>query len=183
MDRRQRKTRAAIFQAFTELLSEKSFDKMTVEEIIKRADVGRATFYAHFETREYLLKELCHELFCHIFDAVSPTPSDHRHIFACEEHDSVFLHLIKHLEKNDNHVLKLFAGKNNELFLGYFKRGLRELVKANLSMFARRKSDFLPEDLWITHITSTFVETIRWWIDNGKQESAESVAEYFFGLV
>ena len=69
MDRRQRKTREAIFSAFTQLLSEKDLTQITVGDIIRQADVGRATFYAHFETKDYLLKALCEELFCHIFDA------------------------------------------------------------------------------------------------------------------
>ena len=65
MDRRQRKTREAIFKAFTELLSAKDFDQITVGEIIKLSDVGRSTFYSHFETKDFLLKELCEELgFC-----------------------------------------------------------------------------------------------------------------------
>ena len=70
MDRRQRKTREAIFAALMDLLSKRDFGRITVGEIIDRADVGRATFYAHFETKDDLLKALCEELFCHIFDAV-----------------------------------------------------------------------------------------------------------------
>ena len=90
MDRRQKKTREAIFNAFSELLSKKHYNQITVGEIIERADVGRATFYAHFETKDFLLKELCEELFCHIFDASEEGGEKHRHIFDCEAPSSVF---------------------------------------------------------------------------------------------
>ena len=179
MDRRQRKSREAIFTALTELLSEKEFAQITVGEIIGRADVGRATFYAHFETKDYLLKELCAELFCHIFDAARHG-EEHRHIFECEAPDSVFVHLLQHLQKNDNHMLELLSGRNNELFLQYFKSNLRQLAESQLSLFAARKSEKLPEDFWIDHIASVFVETVRWWVDGGLREPAETVAEYFF---
>ncbi len=55
MDRRQRKSRERIFHAFIELLAKKHFNQITVGEIIERADVGRATFYAHFETKDFSL--------------------------------------------------------------------------------------------------------------------------------
>ena len=138
MDRRQRKTREAIFAALISLLSEKDFSQITVGEIIDEADVGRATFYAHFETKDFLLKELCEELFCHIFDATHDHHPDHKHIFDCDAPDSVFLHLIQHLQKNDNHILELLSSRNNALFIRYFPTALRKGIKRSPS--ARERS-------------------------------------------
>ena len=179
MDRRQRKTREAIFGAFSELLSKKHYHQITVGEIIERADVGRATFYAHFETKDFLLKELCEELFCHIFESAEEGKEKHRHIFECEAPSSVFLHLLQHLQNNDNNILELLACDNNELFLGYFKDNLKELISKQLHLFSNKATEDLPRDFWINHISATFVEAVRWWIDNGKKESPQTLSDYF----
>lgn len=183
MDRRQRKTREAILHAFTELLAKKEFSKITVGEIIERADIGRATFYAHFETKDFLMKALCEELFCHIFDAMRNDHTAHRHIFACEAPNSVFLHLFQHLQNNDHRILDLLASENNELFARYFKQKLEELVVSQLPFFEVERNEKLPLDFWIHHIASVFVETVRWWIANGRKESPETMTEYFYLVV
>lgn len=180
MDRRQRKTREAIFNAFTSLLSEKDVGRITVGEIITRADVGRATFYAHFETKDLLLKAFCEELFCHITDAAGCGSPEHKHIFECDAPSSLVLHLFQHLQRNDHHILRLLSCPNNALFLQYFKQALTRLVEIHLSVFEAHRPPELPHSFWVDHIASTFVETVRWWNDNGLAESPETITRYFF---
>jgi len=193
VDRRQRKTREAIFSAFIELLAEKNVSRITVGEIIEKADVGRATFYAHFETKDFLLKEMAEELFCHVFDSINNI-TDHRHIFddkghnvsKCEYADtphSVFLHLFRHLQKNDKQILQLISGQNNELFLGYFKVELMAFLEECCLAFENKSSKALPKDYWINHIAATLIETIKWWVENKQQQSPEQIAEFVISVL
>lgn len=179
MDRRQRKSREAIFAAFSKLLSKKDFSQITVGEIIEEADVGRATFYAHFATKDYLLKELCEELFCHVFDCIQEQKRIHRHIFDCDAPSSIFLHLFEHFSRNDNHILNLISGPNHDLFLKYFKPGLVNLIERQIEAVEINKGEELPRDFLVNHIAVTFIETVRWWVDHKKQESPELITKYF----
>lgn len=179
MDRRQKKTREAIFHAFSALLSKKRYHQITVGEIIETADIGRATFYAHFETKDFLLKALCEELFCHVFDATKAGGEQHRHIFSCDAPSSVTVHLLQHLQKNDNHILELLTCENNELFLRYFKEELKALIQKQPLLFGPKKDSRLPGGYWIDHVSATFVETVKWWLGNGMKESPETIASYF----
>ena len=183
MDRRQRKTREAIFNAFILLLSKKHYNSITVGEIIERANVGRATFYAHFETKDFLLKALCEELFCHIFDSEDESREKHRHIFECDAPSSVMLHLFFHLQKNDNNILDLLACENNELFLRYFKENLNKMIKDEPRISEFKNGRNIHDGYWVDYVSATFVETIRWWIANGMKESPETLYSYFESVI
>ena len=172
MDRRQKKTRDAIFSAFAELLSQKHYNQISVQEIIDAANVGRTTFYAHFETKDYLLKSLCEELFGHIIDTAMGLPHGHYHYSCGNKTDSVFLHLVRHLQENDRNILELLSSENNEIFMKYFKTNLRTLIMTQYVEKGLLKSATLPEDYLVNHIASSFVETIDWWVSRGMKRNA-----------
>jgi len=60
-DPRVRRTRELLLQAFTDILMDKGFHHLTIQDIAERAGVNRVTFYGHFSDKyailEYWLRE------------------------------------------------------------------------------------------------------------------------------
>ena len=77
MDRRKIKTKKAITEAFNTLITKKRYEKISIQNIIDEADVGRSTFYEHFGTKDDLLRSRCHELFEHIFSQNDEKTTNH----------------------------------------------------------------------------------------------------------
>lgn len=63
LDPRIKRTRQLLQQALIELMAEKSFQVITVQDIAERATVNRVTFYAHFEDKYALLEYTMREMF------------------------------------------------------------------------------------------------------------------------
>lgn len=57
-DRRVIRTRSAIRKAFTDLLAETAYNKITITALAKRADVDRKTFYTHYSSVDNLLEDV-----------------------------------------------------------------------------------------------------------------------------
>jgi AcrR family transcriptional regulator len=73
MDRRVVRTRRSILQAAREIMREKGFDAMTVQDIADRANVNRGTFYAHFADKYELVERMIREEFRqHLDERVPP---------------------------------------------------------------------------------------------------------------
>ena len=183
MDRRQQKTRAAIFPAFSTLLAEKSYSKITVQEIIDTANVGRTTFYAHFETKDDLLKALCKELFDHII--CSAADSAHTRGLYSEGNapESVFCHLLQHLQEDKNNILELLSCESSEIFLRYFKDSLNKLIQDQFVNQNRKTNPGVPQDFLVNHISGSFVEMVLWWIRNRRKQTPEELDRYFRAVI
>src|SRR5215475_13530041 len=61
-DRRVQKTRKLLQDALIELVAEKGFEAVSIREILDKANVGRSTFYAHFQDKDQLLHSILDRL-------------------------------------------------------------------------------------------------------------------------
>lgn len=183
LDRRQQKTRDAIFSAFRSLLSEKPYSKITVQEIIDAANVGRTTFYAHFQTKDDLLKELCEELFGHIIGSAIDCPHTHGLYSDETAPESVFCHLLQHLQQNHQNILGLLSCESSEIFLRYFKDSLNGLVESQLASHNKLTDPHIPQDFLINHISSSFVEMVLWWVKGHRKQTPAELDRYFRAVI
>ncbi len=183
MDRRQQKTRNSIFEAFGILLSQKSYSKITVQEIIDAANVGRTTFYAHFETKDDLLKEMCVDLFEHIFSDNLYTESTHDFSLKTGNPNAMITHILYHLLDNKKNITGILSCESGELFLRFFRQYLNELISTYILNGTNRSNESVPGDFLINHISSSFVGMVQWWIKNNLKQTPEELAEYFMSVI
>lgn len=183
MDRRQQKTRKAILDAFGRLLSEKSFSQITVQHIIDEANIGRTTFYAHFDTKDALFEEMCVDLFNHVFS--DSLQSEEMHDFSLGRKDArkVIAHILHHLLESEKSIKGVLSGENGEIFFHYFKQYSDELIPKALFGDADFRATGASEEFLAYHISTSFISTVQWWVRNKFDQSPETVADYYLSVI
>lgn len=170
MDRRQKKTRNAIFTAFRALLEKKRYDHITVQEIIDEADVGRSTFYAHFETKDLLLDAMCEDLFYHIFED-DPCPW----VGNDNDLEGRLSHILWHIREDKQNLSGILLSDSSEIFMDYFKKHLSNVFEQHISEFKTQ----VPMNFFLNHLVGSFAEAVKWWIKEDMKTSPETTAKYF----
>lgn len=155
-DRRVRKSRAAIFGALEELLQQKSYSSITVGDIIELADVGRTTFYAHFQTKDALFDELCKDIFAHV---LAPMPED-GHSFSTDGAEEQLLHVLCRLSEQRERLAPLFSSPSSHLFWEAIEAHLVTFFAERIGSGGQVRSG-LPDGLYAEHLGKTFCERMR----------------------
>ena len=143
------------------------------------ANIGRSTFYAHFETKDDLLKAMCTDIFHHIFEDKLPQEAEHDYSVGSPNLKLKLGHMLYHLRDSKNNLKGILGGDSGDLFMGFLKNYLREL-------FDRYKDEFsseVPEDFLLHHLAGSFAEAVKWWIKEDTKHSPEEVASFYMAMV
>ena len=168
MDRRQAKTRRAVFRAFTALLEKKTYSSITIQEIIDEADIGRSTFYAHFDTKEDLLQALCTEIFAHVFS--EDLQKEKTHDFSVDHGmRGKVTHILYHMKDDRRYIRGILSSESGEVFMRYFKAHLRR----EFQLVLHGKTQDIPEDYLLNHMVCDFAESVRWWMQHPEYSPEE----------
>jgi|SRR5580704_1109762 AcrR family transcriptional regulator len=176
-DERIRRTHERLGMALLELILEKPIDKVTVQEVLDRAKVGRSTFYLHFRDKnDLLLSQL--EMFLEIQStALSVRKEESHRVVPVAE---MFAHI-----GGQNKIYRALAdsGRLNDFFdlaQGYFARGIEQRLRESKRLPKLRQRELAVRAF---ALAGSLLSLLRWWIDRGGKESPRAMDELFHHMV
>jgi AcrR family transcriptional regulator len=176
-DRRIQRTRRLLLDGLLALVQERSFDDVTVQDVIDRADVGRATFYAHFTNKEDLLVAAMDPFSAQLRErqrqALHESAGSDRDAFAFA--DELFAHAEGH-----RRVFRALLGKKGAAIVQrHFQRMQLDLVREELKALAPASAQAHEVDALSHQIASGLFGLLVWWMDGRSRMTAGEASDLF----
>ena len=168
-DRRTLKTKKAIFQAFSELLKEKELRKITVQEIVDKADISRVTFYKYYLDVYDLYDKIESELLTNI-GLITLQLAD-------KTFNEFFKELINYVYNNRVTFEMVFSPNVTNKLREQVSRIIEGILKKIYSEKLGISID--NEDLayLCCYRSSGFLAVIQRWVQNGFSQSCENMVK------
>jgi len=177
IDRRVQKTRKLLKDALVTLILEKGFEAVTIQEILDRANVGRSTFYIHFQNKHELLHS-CFEDFFDLFEKHNPGSSNGKRNSGDLNECDLILNLLRLVEQNKR-LFKALLRKDGITMLHpvyhYIFTYIDEAIK---KLILNKKQTPLQLEMAAHYITSAFIGTLTWWVYKDMTCTAEEMSGY-----
>src|SRR3990170_1148770 len=177
-DRRVERTQQLIRGALRSLIEEKGFEALTVQQIIDRADVGRATFYAHFDNKDDLLAsgfdDLRASLKARQRDAFSRGRTTEERVFAFSQ--EMFAHVNEYRDVFRSMVGKQSGATVQRLLHKLLVDLVRDDVKGTV---ARAAGGAVPTEALVQFIGGALFGLLMWWLDGKMRLSVTEINALF----
>ncbi|MBZ0280447.1 MAG: TetR/AcrR family transcriptional regulator [Anaerolineae bacterium] len=158
-DRRIQRTRRLLRGALVELVKERGYDTITIQDITERANLGRTTFYLHYQSKEELLLDHHAEMTAHFnITALS------RDQLLSDTPQPEVIEFLNLLADNRPMYHAIRAAKDAGLLL----RGIQEQLTTNMqnslkAIFPDAEPQ-MPMDVLTAYIVGAQLSLIQWWM-------------------
>lgn len=177
-EKRRQRTRQKLQAATMELLLEKGYDTLTVQDITDRADLGRGTFYIHFTDKE--------EIVWSIVEAgmIEADRVAHQHIAEDGMPDrpayAGYVNMFRHADENRD-LYRIMLGSQGVTLL---TNRAQDFLAADLEReMVTMPGDFSPDvppGIVAQIVTGAIVRLILWWLESDNDYTPEQMAEMLY---
>ena len=172
-DRRVQRTRDLLQMAMTELISERGYDAITIQDIVDRANVGRTTFYLHYGSKDDLFMS-CHEAVVSQFHfgQLFPHPRSREELLSSEVPPGITA-AYRHLKEAWTHLYPIFHGKDGSLILRRIRDSSAQEIEGNLRAAFVEADSTIPLDVLANYLAGAQLALVQWWLEEWRRDRGQ----------
>jgi AcrR family transcriptional regulator len=183
-DRRVSRTRRQLREAFFDLILEKGYEAVTVEDITRRADLGRTTFYLHFKDKEDLLlqsiDEIADELKAKIQHVIQTQMNENEKLSpSISSSQGPLLMLFQHAAANAVLYRSILRGEGTSWALVRIREIIQSSALEFLTAYLGNNSLPVPLEVVANHFAASLLGMITWWLEHEMPYPAVEMVEMY----
>lgn len=175
LDRRVQRTQQLLQRALTELIRDRGYDAITIQDIVDYANVGRTTFYLHYVSKDDLLMS-CHEAIVgeFYFGLLHPFTRDE---LLAEAAPTRMIEAFYHLQEAHDQLASIFRSKNNSLLLLQLRDWSIQTIEVNLRLAFRDLGSSVPLPVLATYLAGAQLALVHWWLEKPRPHPPAVLAQ------
>lgn len=180
-DRRFQRTELLLREALIALILEKSYDAITVQNILDRANMGRSTFYAHYRDKEDLLLSGFQALFETFQKEYAQRSVPNRE--PVETGKDLSLFFFRHAGSHRDLFKAMIGEQGGKIIQEHTQKFLTRFLREHISAQLSGPNKELQADLLAHFIAGSYLSMLTWWLDRDLPYTAEEMDALFQRLV
>jgi AcrR family transcriptional regulator len=179
VDRRVQRTRQLLNEALMSLIVEKGYESITVQNIIDRANLGRSTFYAHYQDKEDLLLSGMQKVVHSLMGGVENSPvvdevnGESRHILST-------LPIFRHAQEQFHLHKAMVAGRGMDVILKTIQNHLSSHIQGQIELLLPGgQTPSVPPPVMANYLAGALLTLLTWWLDHNMPYPPEQMDEMF----
>jgi AcrR family transcriptional regulator len=172
IDRRSQRTQHLVSAALMELLAEKSYDAITIQELLDKAGIGRTTFYTHYFDKEDVLASIAEQQLETLSRQLAQPNGGQRVIPSLE--------LFQHIQANHRYFRAMLRGHAREVLWDATQTALSKTIEQSLAAAcANKRPPLVPLAVMAQYLAGAFLNLLKWWLEAEPPYSPEQMDRIF----
>jgi len=182
LDPRVRRTRQLLRNALIQLIPEKGYENIRIQDITDRATLNRATFYLHYRDKEDLLDRGFDEIWEEL-TSENPLPVQEGGHLSLEGTLLTVVSDFEHLRKYADFYRVMIGRHGVAHFIYRMQDHVYKTTKKRLLLVVGGPPETpLPIDMVLQYIASAYVGLMHWWLEQEMPYTPEEMASYVVEL-
>ncbi len=183
-DRRVLRSMKMLRTALVREIEEKDYDVITISDIVKRADLNRSTFYAHYQDKHDLLQQSVRDVFAELTDGLQEFISPNRSKLSKAEKRVAMVKVFELVMENADFYRVILLIKGDLKFTSQLEEVFASMIASHVSQLDYEKNEEeIPMDLFYAYATSSIIGIIKWWIKSELKYSPSFMASKLEQLI